>query len=121
MNNLVSPNKLLALGTTILLASTASSFIYKVNPGERAIIFNKFGKGISSQVMTEGYHFKCPVLQEIIKYDIKIQPFDYFSFTATKDMQTVSIKIKIFYRFLKKSHGKIHPQNSFGFKQGLCQ
>lgn len=94
----ISPNKLIALGAALGVAVSASSFIYKVHPGERAIVFNKFGKGISSQVMREGYHLMIPVMQEIIKYDIKIQPFDFFSFTSTKDMQKVSIKIKIFFK-----------------------
>ncbi len=94
----ISPKKLIGLGSTILFASVASSFIYKVHPGERAIVFNKLGKGISTSVMKEGYHFRIPGIQEIIKYDVKIQPFDYFSFTGTKDMQKVSIKIKIFFR-----------------------
>lgn len=109
MNGIVHPNKLIALGTAILVASTASSFIYKVHPGERAIVFNKFGKGISESVMKEGYHMMIPFAQEIIKYDVKIQPFDYFSFTGTKDMQKVSIKIKIFFKFDKKTNGKVYP------------
>ena len=91
----INPNKLIFLGAGLGLALSASSFIYKVNPGERAITFNKFGKGISSHVQKEGYHLMVPIVQEIIKYDVKIQPFDYFSFTGTKDMQKVSIKIKI--------------------------
>ena len=98
MNSALKANRLIGLGTAIFLASTASNFIYKVHPGERAIVFNKFGKGISMQVISEGYHLRLPFIQEIIKYDIRIQPFDYFSFTATKDMQKVQIKIKIFYK-----------------------
>ena len=93
-----NPNRIIAIGSAMLFATSLSSFIYKVNPGERAIVFNKFGKGISKTVKKEGYHLMVPGLQEIIKYDIKIQPFDYFSFTSTKDMQKVSIKIKIFYK-----------------------
>ena len=99
MNAIKSSNGIIATGMALLFASTANSFIYKVHPGERAIVFNKFKGGISKDVRKEGYHLMIPFMQEIIKYDIKIQPFDYYSFTATKDMQKVSIKIKIFYKF----------------------
>lgn len=86
------------MGAGLLAASAIGACIYKVHPGERAIIFNKLGRGIGESVMKEGYHFRIPGVQEIIKYDVKIQPFDYYSFTGTKDMQKVSIKIKIFFR-----------------------
>lgn len=118
----ISPNRVIAIGTAIGIFASASSFIYKVNPGERAIVFNKFGgRGIGSQVMREGYHFMIPVVQEIIKYDIKIQPFDFFSFTSTKDMQKVSIKIKIFFKCAQKTDGKVHSKDPLGPEQRLCQ
>ncbi len=83
------------IGTSFLLSRT----IYTVEPGERAIIFNKIGgQGVSKDVKNEGFHFYIPFIQEVIKYDVKIQPYDYFSFTGTKDMQKVEIKIKIFFR-----------------------
>ena len=89
---------MVGLGSAILGLGIANNFIYKVEPGERAIIFFKFGSGIGKDVMSEGYHFIIPFAQEVIKYDVKLQPFDYYSFTATKDMQKVEIKIKIFYK-----------------------
>jgi len=98
MKGIPSPNKIIGLGALVFGIASASSFIYKVQPGERAITFNKFGKGVSKTVKKEGYHFMMPIVQEIIKYDIKIQPFDFASFTSTKDMQKVSIKVKIYFR-----------------------
>jgi len=97
-------NRLIGLGSIITGGMILSRTIYKVEPGERAIIFTKLGgKGISKDVKGEGFHFYIPFVQEVIKYDVKIQPYDYFSFTGTKDMQKVEIKIKIFFRLVYKT------------------
>lgn len=92
-------NRLIGLGGLMLGGFALTRMIYRVEPGERAIIFNKIGgKGVSKEVQGEGFHFYIPGIQEIIKYDVRIQPYDYFAFTGTKDMQKVEIKIKIFFR-----------------------
>lgn len=100
MKAISNPNKFIGLGALVLGLTSMSSFIYKVHPGERAITLNRFfGQGVSKVVKKEGYHFMIPLVQEIIKYDIKIQPFDFASFTSTKDMQKVSVKVKIYFRW----------------------
>lgn len=99
---------LTGLGSLIMAGSLLSTCVYKVEPGYRAIIFNRFGKGISSKVYGEGYHLYIPFMQEIIKYDIRINFYDFKTFTGTKDMQRVEMKIKIFYRPLEQFLPKIH-------------
>lgn len=84
------------------------STVYSVSPGERAIIYNRFGKGIHSKIRGEGFHLYLPFVQEVIKYDVRINPHDFKTSTGTKDLQRVEIKIRIFYRpeesFLPKIH-----------------
>ena len=91
-------NGLVGLGSLFVGASFIGNCIYKVEPGERAIIFDRFAGGIRKKVYSEGYHLYLPLIQEIIKYDIKARPFDYKTFTGTKDLQKVEVQIKIFYR-----------------------
>lgn len=88
----------MSVGGVFLGASIISNCIYRVEPGERAIIFDRFAGGIRKKVYAEGYHIYLPFLQEIIKYDIKARPFDYKTFTGTKDLQKVEVQIKIFFR-----------------------
>jgi len=91
-------SSLMSVGGVFLGASIISNCIYRVEPGERAIIFDRFAGGIRKKVYAEGYHIYLPFLQEIIKYDIKARPFDYKTFTGTKDLQKVEVQIKIFFR-----------------------
>lgn len=52
---------LTSVGGLISAGFVLSNFIYRVEPGERALIFNKFGnKGVSKNVIKEGFHFYIP-------------------------------------------------------------
>ena len=44
----------------------------------------------------------------MIKYDIKIQPYDHLTETGTKDLQKVMLKIRLFYKPIEKELPKIH-------------
>ena len=103
-------NGLTLIGTGLLGASVISRCIYTVEPGERAIVFDKFRGGIKSNIYSEGFHLYIPFAQEIIKYDIKARPFDYKTFTGTKDLQKVEVKLKIFYRPREEAIPEIHLQ-----------
>lgn len=100
--------QMVAAGAALLAGTALFSCVYRVEPGERAIVFNRFGKGISSRVRGEGFHLYLAPLQEIIKYDIRTNPHDFKTFTGTKDLQRVEVKIRIFYRPLEQYLPKIH-------------
>ena len=84
----------LGIGSGILL----SNFFFVVNPGERVIIFDVINGGIKETAYDKGIHFMIPFMQRLIRYETRIGPYDYTTFTGTKDLQRVHIKIKIFYR-----------------------
>lgn len=65
-------NKMMVVGGVLMGLGAIKNCIFKVQPGERAIIFDKFGGGILSKVRGEGFNFYIPFKQEIITYDIKI-------------------------------------------------
>ena len=100
----------IVLGGIVVSGALLKQCIYKVNPGERSIIFDKFGKGIKNKVYKSGYNFYIPFKQEPIIYNIKTQTFDYRTSTGTKDMQKVNIKLKIFYQPIEEFIPKIHLQ-----------
>lgn len=59
-----------------------------VEPGTRAIIFDKF-RGIQDIVVGEGTHFRVPYVQDPIIMDVRARPRTIHSATGTKDLQTV--------------------------------
>jgi prohibitin 1 len=102
-------NGLIGLGSLAIGLGVLSKFIYRVEPGERAIIFDKLGgQGMKKDVKTSGFHFFIPFKQEIIKYDIRINVFDHVYTTGTMDLQKVMLKIRFFFRPIEKFIPKIH-------------
>ncbi len=80
------------LGTTGLVNKT----LFCVFPGERAIVFDRM-TGVKNKVYGEGLHFRIPLIQSIIKYEIRTRPFVYHTLTQTKDLQRIDISLRVLY------------------------
>jgi len=85
-----------ALGVGVVVLGTANQAIYNVDAGEAAIIFDKF-VGVKSGVYGEGTHFKIPLIQDPIIFDIKSCPRSVAVKTGSKDLQTVDLTLRILF------------------------
>eukprot|EP01098_Paradermamoeba_levis_P010268 TRINITY_DN4316_c0_g1_i1.p1 TRINITY_DN4316_c0_g1~~TRINITY_DN4316_c0_g1_i1.p1 ORF type:complete len:271 (-),score=94.00 TRINITY_DN4316_c0_g1_i1:48-860(-) len=83
------------LGTAVLAAGQA---VYTVEPGERAVVFDRFRNGILDAVVDEGVHVCIPWVQWPIFYDVRVKPKPIKRECRTKDQQTVKIMIRVLYR-----------------------
>lgn len=101
-------NILVAGGFALTVLGPTLNIFYVVDPGERAIIFNKFAGGIQDKVYGEGLHLRIPIAQDVIKYDVRLKPFEYPTFTGTKDLQKVNLHLRILYRPVEEVIPKIH-------------
>ena len=91
-------NRLGVLGLGLAVGSTAlTSTLYSVDGGQRALVFDRFS-GVRPEIYNEGLHFVFPGIQWPIFFDIRTAPQVITSKTGTKDLQTVSIDIRILYR-----------------------
>ncbi len=92
-----------ALGIIVLI-TVLSSFII-INPGERGV---KVTLGtMSSDVLTEGLHFKLPFVQNVQIVDVKTQKAEYESNSASKDLQSVASIVAINYNPEPSSVGRL--------------
>lgn len=83
------------LGFTAGAIGIASEFfIYDVDAGTRAVIFDKLS-GINPVPVGEGTHFRIPILQVPIIMDIRSRPRSIHSVTGTKDLQMVNISLRV--------------------------
>jgi prohibitin 1 len=78
-------------------AFAVTECLYTVEPGHRAIIFNRFG-GIENKVRAEGTHFRVPVLQKPIQLDVRTQPRVITTETGSKDLQNVHLSLRVLAR-----------------------
>lgn len=77
--------------------SLASASIYDVKGGTRAVIFDRL-RGVSDQVVNEGTHFLIPWLQKSITFDVRTRPRNISTTTGSKDMQMVSLTLRVLHR-----------------------
>ncbi|RKP21703.1 CLPTM1-domain-containing protein [Rozella allomycis CSF55] len=75
----------------------ASIAMYNVDGGERAVIFDRF-RGVLPQVVGEGTHFLIPGLQRAIMFDIRTKPRNIATTTGSKDMQMISLTLRVLHR-----------------------
>lgn len=86
------------LGVGLAVAgSLASSALYNVDGGHRAVIFDRFA-GVRQQVVGEGTHFIIPWVQKPIIFDIRSKPRSVPTITGSKDLQNVNITLRILFR-----------------------
>jgi len=89
LTRLIGP---LAIATVAVQAS-----IYDVPGGYRAVMFDRFS-GVQGTASKEGTHFLVPWLQKAILYDVRIKPRNISTTTGTKDLQMVSLTLRVLSR-----------------------
>ena len=79
------------------LGFVGTNFIFVVDGGERALIMDAF-KGVKPHVYGEGMHFRMPIIQTINRFEVRSRPHFTPSTTGTKDLQTVTMAIRVLFR-----------------------
>ncbi|KAI6855670.1 Prohibitin-1 [Hortaea werneckii] len=82
---------------TAVAFSVASASIYDVRGGQRAVIFDRLN-GVKDGVVNEGTHFLVPWLQRAIMYDVRTKPRNISTTTGSKDLQMVSLTLRVLHR-----------------------
>lgn len=103
------PNKYIYLPIICLVAFIfLFASINVVSAGERAI---KATLGeVSPEVLTEGIHFKIPLIQKIYIFDIKTQKIETSEAAASNDLQTVTINIALNYNLEPNSINRLYTE-----------
>lgn len=88
-------------------ASIAQAAMYDVKGGTRAVIFDRI-QGVKEAVVNEGTHFVIPWLQKPIIYDVRTKPRNISTTTGSKDLQMVSLTLRVLHRPEVKMLPKIY-------------
>jgi prohibitin 1 len=91
-----------AVGVSLVQAS-----IYDVQGGKRAVIFDRLS-GVKEDVVNEGTHFLIPWLQKSIIYDVRTKPRQISTTTGSKDLQMVTLSLRVLHRPEVKQLPKIY-------------
>ncbi|ODV58728.1 prohibitin subunit PHB1 [Ascoidea rubescens DSM 1968] len=71
--------------------------MYDVKGGSRAVIFDRLS-GVQQNVVGEGTHFLVPWLQKAVIFDVRTKPKNITTTTGSKDLQMVSLTLRVLHR-----------------------
>lgn len=97
--------KYVLLGVLVIIL--ISSF-YTIPAGKRGVLLT-FGKP-SMEAIGEGLHIKVPLIQQIVKVDIKTQKYEADASAASRDLQVVTSKIATNYHLVGDSVPKLYQE-----------
>lgn len=100
-----------AYGVPIALGLAVQSSLYDVKGGSRAVIFDRF-QGVKETVINEGTHLLLPWVQKAIIYDVRTKPRNISTTTGSKDLQMVSLTLRVLHRPEVKMLPKIYQVSS---------
>lgn len=86
-----------SLAGAALLGYGAYNSVYNVEAGHRAIVFNRL-VGMKDGVYDEGLNFNIPWFEWPIIYDIRTRPCNLQTLTGSKDLQMVTIGVRVLHR-----------------------
>lgn len=81
--------------------------LYDVDGGQRAVVLNMLS-GIEDKVRGEGTHFRVPWLHQPKMYNIRLRPKLIQTTTGTKDLQMVTIHVRMLFKPQVEGLPQIH-------------
>lgn len=75
----------------------AYNSFYTVQGGHRAIVFNRVS-GMKDHVYGEGLNFNIPWFERPVVYDIRTRPVNLQTLTGSKDLQMVTLAIRVLHK-----------------------
>lgn len=99
--------RFLGIIVLLILVALLNPFVI-IGPGERGVVTN-FG-AVQDQVLDEGFHFRVPIYQEVIKMDVKIHKEEVDAAAVSKDLQPVSTKVALNFHLAPDSVAKLYQE-----------
>jgi len=84
-----------------------SQCLFDVDGGSRAVVFNLFS-GVEKTVRGEGTHFKIPGVMRPVMYTCRLRPTTIQTTTATKDLQMVTVHVRMLFKPRVEGLPEIH-------------
>ena len=88
-----------------------------IGAGERGVVLN-FG-AVQPVVFGEGIHFRIPVIQKIVKVDVKVHKEQVDAEAASKDLQDIRSTIAVNYHILPEKANWVFQNIGTAFKERI--
>ena len=105
------------VAVAVLLALLLMNPFVKIDAGERGVLLN-FG-AVQNEVLGEGLHLRIPIMQKIVKLDVKIQKSETRSEAASKDLQDIKSLIALNYHIIPDKANWVYQNVGVAFKERI--
>jgi len=89
----------------------------QIGAGQRGVVLN-FG-AVQKDVLGEGLHFRVPVMQEIVRMDVKVQKAETAAAAASADLQDVNSTVAINYHIIPDKVNIVYQSIGIHFKERI--
>ena len=86
-----------------------------IGAGERGVLMN-FG-AVQDTVMGEGIHFRVPIMQRVVKIDVRLQKSQTDAAAASKDLQETHSTIALNYHILPEKANWVYQKIGHSYKE----
>mmetsp|Transcript_28945 Transcript_28945/g.59319 ORF Transcript_28945/g.59319 Transcript_28945/m.59319 type:complete len:281 (-) Transcript_28945:319-1161(-) len=108
------------MGMAVAGGTAAAQYcLFSVDVGHQAVMFDKFRGGVVHEQYKEGTHPRIPFFQEPHIIDIRAQPREIKTITGTKDLQQVSIYLRVLSRPMPEKLSNIYQDLGLNFGDRL--
>lgn len=107
----------MGLGLMFIIAFFGSWYI--VQAGNSGILLT-LGK-VDAVPKDNGFHFKLPIIQSVVKMDIQTQKYEAKASSASKDLQIVSTSVAVNYHLIKDQVPQIFQEIGINYADKIIQ
>jgi len=111
------PIRMALIVVVILVFSMLLRPWVQVGAGERGVVLN-FG-AVQQNVFGEGLHLRIPIMQEIVRVDVKVQKAETAAAAASADLQDVSSTVAINYHIIPDKANIVYQSLGIHFKERI--
>lgn len=89
-----------------------------IGAGERGVVFNQF-HGVDQKILGEGFSFIVPVVERVVKMDVRIRKSDTRATAASKDLQTVGTEIVLNFHLFPDKVNKVYQDIGLEYEKRI--
>jgi hypothetical protein len=108
---------LIAGGVALFIFLLILNPFVKINAGERGVLLN-FG-AVAPDVLDEGLHLLVPIMQKVVRVDVKIQKSETRAEAASKDLQDIKSVIALNYHVVPDKANWVYQNIGVAFKERI--
>ena len=108
MNTKLAPVVIIVVVGIITIFALSNSIFYTIEPGEKAVIFYKFGGGLDKEnVIGQGFHIKAP-WNDLYVYDVKENTADEKMDVLDKNGLSITVDVTVRFHPIYNNIGFLH-------------